>query len=118
MLTDLLNQPCQIIRRSQSGEADEYGNDVPSATVVETVCELQQQQRSEPAGDAELSDTRWLAVFPAGTDLRTGDSVAVDGLAYELVGDPWHARNPRTHSVSHVEATLRRTAGSDDGWGS
>lgn len=109
MLAQLLNRPCTILRRSESGSEDDYGNEIPDEQQVETVCELQQRSRQEPGNEGELSDTSWLAIFPAGTELDTGDGLLVDDQKYEMVGDPWIARNPRTRAVSHVEATLRRT---------
>jgi len=114
-LAQLLNTPVTILRRSASKETDPYGNPIASEEEVETVCEVQQRQRSE-AGDAgELSDTQWLGIFPTETDLRTGDAVRVDGIGeFELVGSPWEARNPRTQSPSHVEATMRRTTGTEE----
>src|SRR5689334_17240639 len=114
MLATLLNRPVTITRRLPSSDTDGYGNEIPDEDTVETVCELQQQQRTEPGDEGELSSTRWLAIFPAGTDLRTGDAIEVDGATYEVFGDPWPARNPRTRAESHVEATVVRTAGSED----
>jgi hypothetical protein len=35
--------------------------------------------------------------------------VIVNDLVFEVVGDPWQARNPRTRLLSHVEATVRKT---------
>lgn len=118
MLSTLINRPCTITRRLPSGAEDEIGNLIASEEVIETVCELQQQQRTEPTGQGELSDTRWLLILPAGTSLHGGDTVTVDDESYELVGEPWHARNPRTRTESHVEATVRRTAGPGDEVGS
>lgn len=113
-LTDLLNRPVTIIHRSASGSTDAYGNDVPDETLTATTGELQQVRRDEPGGEGETSRTDWLLILPAGTLLRTGDAVIVDGQEYELVGDPWIARNPRTRLTSHIEATCRRTAAADD----
>lgn len=113
-LTDLLNRPVTLLQRAASGDVDEYGNDVPDETLTETVGELQQTKRDElPVGD-ETTRTDWLLVLPAGTALRTGDVAIVDGLQYEVVGDPWRLRNPRTQAESHVEATCRRVAGGYD----
>jgi hypothetical protein len=114
MLSTLLNTPCTITRRTSSTSEDAYGDTIPGTTTTTTVCELQQRQRSEQPG-AEVSDTIWLLILPAGTGIDTGDKVTVDGVDYEMVGDPWPARNPRTGQASHVEATLRRTAGDWDG---
>lgn len=119
MLSTLLNRPCTITRRTQSGDVDAYGDAVDGTATASTVCELQQRQRSELPG-VEVSDTTWLLILPAGTDIDTGDKVTVTdtGEAFEMVGDPWPARNPRTGVESHVEATVRRVAGDFDGDGS
>lgn len=115
MLSQLLNTPVTITRELASGDTNEYGEEIPTEDVLTTVGELQQVQRDEPSGAGELSVTRWLLFLPAGTELRTGDSVEVDGASYELTGDPWSVRNPRTQAVSHVEASVIRTAGSEEG---
>lgn len=114
MLAQLINRQCQIVRRSQSSDLDDYGNEIPGEEIVETVCELQQRRRDEPGGEGETSDTEWVAFFLPEADLDTGDGLIVDGVVYEVTGDPWSARNPRTQAESHIEATLRRTAGSEE----
>ena len=114
MLSALLNRPMMIIRRTASGTTDAYGAAIPTTVEVEVVGELQQQRRDEPATEGELSDTRWVAFFPAGTNIDTGDAVICDGESFEVIGDPWAARNPRTQVESHLECTLRRTASAGD----
>lgn len=116
MLSHLLNRPCTIRRRSASGTIDDYGDAIATETTVDTVCELQRRDRAdaEPAGQGELSDTYWLLVLPAGTVIDTGDRVIVDGETFEMFGAPWPVRNPWTQAASHVEATVRRTAGAGD----
>lgn len=109
-LAALLNRPVTIVQRSSSGTVDEFGGETATETLVETVGELQQQRRDEQADAGELSDTRWLLVLPAGTEIDTGDGVLIDGEVFEVIGAPWEARNPRTMLVSHIEATLRRVA--------
>lgn len=115
MLSTLINRPCTIIRRHEGTTRDAHGNLIPDEEEVETVCELQQRQRSEGDDAGELSDTRWMLFLPAGTEIDTGDGVVVDGQTFEMVGDPWNARNPRTQQESHIEATVRRTAGEETG---
>jgi hypothetical protein len=114
MLSKLLNRTCVLTLRSASEDKDDYGNERPSETTVTVLCELQQQQRTEQDLAGETSDTHWLLILPPGTQIGTGDSAEVDGHEYEVVGEPWKARNPRTQAQSHVEATLRRVAGSED----
>lgn len=107
-LADLLNLPCTITHRDPSGDLDPYGNETTAESTSDTLCELQQRQRSETDDDA-ITSSRWLLVLPAATVVDAGDSVEVDGQVYEVEGQPWVARNPRTMVVSHIEATLRHT---------
>ena len=114
-ISDLLTRSCSILRRKPSGETDEYGDEVVAVTVESTVCEVQQRQRDEPATEGDLSDTGWLGVSPAGTELRTADAIEVNGIGtLELIGDPWPVRDPETGETSHIEATLRVTAGGNE----
>lgn len=114
-LSLLLNRPCTIVRRLASGTKDAHGREIPAEEDVATVCEIQQRSRRETGDEGEVSDTFWSAYFPAGTVLNTGDAVIVDGLGqFELVGDPWHA-DTGSFGVAHVEATVRRTRGPEDG---
>lgn len=117
-LATLLNQTCWIVTRPGSGDGDSYYGDQADETdptAVETVCEVQQRRRDEDEAQGELSSGTWDGFFPAGTDLNTASAVIVEGEGtFELVGDPWRARNPRTQVFGQVEATLIRTAGPED----
>jgi hypothetical protein len=113
--THLLTQPCTIIHRAASGQIDDYGDPVQTETPEETRCYLEQRQRQEPANAGEVSTTMWLLVLPPGTNIDTSDAVVVSGDEYELVGEPWNVRNPRTGQQGQVEATLKRVAGGDGG---
>ena len=110
----MINRTCTVIRRSESGSTDDYGNDVATETTSVTVCELQQLRRDEKEDSGEVSRDTWTVFFHADEDIETGDAVVVDGQTFELIGDPWEARNPRTGVTSHIEATARRTAGAED----
>lgn len=116
-LTALLNRPCTLIHRALSGDTDEFGNDIPAETIETTVYELQQTQRTEPPAAGDLGISTFLAVFPAGTSISVDTSVVdgIDGHEYEVLGEPWVARNPRTQAESHIEATVRRTAAEGTG---
>lgn len=118
MLSTLINRPATVIQRSASGQKTRFGDSVRTESAVQTLCEIQQKRRDEPAQEGELSDSDWNLFFLPGTDLSSGDAVVVDGEEYELVGEPWVARNPRTGHVSHIECTARRTRGPDDEGGS
>lgn len=114
-LSQLINRPCTLVYRTDTGDTDELGNVIPSETRVDAVCEVQQDRREEPGDAGEVSDTRWSGYFLPGVDLRTADAVQVEGIGtFELIGDPWPARNPRTETEEHVEATLRLVRGAGE----
>lgn len=110
-IAGLLTIDCTITSRTFDGTLDAYGDEIADETIVSTVCELQQRQRSETSDPGELAASTWLLILPAGTDVRAGDTVTVAGDDYELIGEPWEARNPRTAATSHIECTVRRTVG-------
>ncbi len=113
-LAKLINRPCVITRRQDSDTDDDYGNEIPDEDLVDTVCELQQRRRDEPDDQGETSDTTWALFLLPDTLIGTADTITVDDVEYELIGAPWEARNPRTQVVTHLEATVRRTAGAPD----
>lgn len=113
MISNLINRPCTILHRTETGREDAHGNEEIDETSVVTVCELQQKRRAEPT-QGEISVTEWDAFFPAGTEANTGDGLLVDGEEYVFVGDPWDVRHPLTQALHHVQATVVRSAGQGD----
>jgi hypothetical protein len=107
-IAQLLNRPCTITHRQEGDERDGYGNPVDEEATTVTVCELQQRQRTEDAG---IVAATWALYLPGGTAIDAGDTVEIDGDGYEVLGEPWSARNPITRVVSHAEVTVRRTVG-------
>jgi hypothetical protein len=102
----LLTRPCTILR--STGAADDYDQTPGTPTQASTRCELQQLTSTE-AGEAAIELTVWQAFFPAGTVLSGADAIQVDGETYELLGDAWPVRHPRTGRESHVQAQVRRS---------
>lgn len=107
-LTQLINKPCSIISRSPGSTPNEFGWKDRAESVTSTVCEIQQDMADENAGDNDMSKTRWRIFFPVGTEIDADDVVSVDGLEYEVDGEAWAVRNPRTQTMSHVEANVVR----------
>lgn len=101
-------------------DPDEYGNPGETTTETTTACELQQVQRSENTIDSAAQSEDWvLFLDPIGEDeggylveveLEGSDRVVVSGLAYEVIGPPWPARNPRTGVITHIEARVRQVS--------
>lgn len=114
-VTRLINRPCTLILRSQAATVeDDYGTEIPGETEeVETVCELQQIKRTEPPAAGETSDALYNCFFQPGTRCTTADAVRIDGLVYEMVGDPDIVRSPFNDRESHVHATVRRAGGAE-----
>lgn len=105
----LISTPCVILRREGSENVDDYGDPVVTETEFETVCELQQLRRDEPAAEGELGVSTWIIFFPVNTEVDTSDAVVVAGQGtFELVGDPWNA-NQGSAAVNHVTSTARKT---------
>lgn len=107
-LATLLNRPCTIIHRTDSGEEDDYGDAIPTETYVETTCEIQQVRSDEPALEGEHSVTDWNLYLPVDVLIDTGDAVLVGEVEYEVVGDPWHA-DSGSPQVHHTEVRVRKT---------
>jgi hypothetical protein len=107
-LAGLLTLDATLLRRSQDGAPDEYG-DPTWTTVSESVaCEVQQEGASEDHGDAVQTSTYRAILAADAADVRGWDALDLAGVVYELDGDAWTVRNPRTGVVSHVEARVRR----------
>lgn len=115
-IAQLLNLPATIVHRDDSGDEDDYGNAKVTETRVDTVCELQRAFRATEEDErlGETSDTLWNVYLPAGTLVSTAAALEIDGQTFELVGEPWAVRNPRTGVESHMEARVRRVAGAGD----
>ena len=109
-----MNRTATILNRSEGETEDRFGEPENTDSAVEVLCDLQQRQRDEREGESETSDADWNLFLPAGTTFRTGDAVVVDGLVYEAVGAPWPVWNPSIRGISHIECTVRRTAGTGD----
>lgn len=112
-ISSLLNRVCTLVYRTEDGTPDAFGNPTIDITAVAAVCEVQQRQRDERTVAGEVATTYWAVYLPADTTVDDLAAVIVDGDVYELLGPPWPARNPRTQTVSHVEATAVRSAGSE-----
>lgn len=112
-LASLLSTPVTIVRRTNSGSTDIYGNPTQSETLVNTTCSLQQQARATDEVVGEIAETFWDLFLPTGTAIDTSDRVLVANAFYEVVGQPWDAREGSAE-VWHVEATVKRVAGAGD----
>lgn len=65
----------------------------------------------ELLSNVDLTQSVWKLFAPAGTGLTATDAVRVDGLTYEILGDPQQWPDPVTGAVDHTEFWLRRANG-------
>jgi hypothetical protein len=110
-LANRLRRHVTIQHRSESGIFDIYGSDIPDKGEYNTMGELQQRSREEE--ESAISRTNWVLFLPGDTPIDTNDVVKIDNEEFEVIGDPWHAFNPRTGQIEHVEVSLRRTSGEE-----
>jgi hypothetical protein len=109
-LAALFDTPCTLYRVSE-GAADEYGDPVLSADDGQaTVCAIQRASTILRGGaegvDLAVESTRWQVFLPADVGpFGGGDYLMIDGVRYDLDGDPWIDTRPR---VGHVEVLARR----------
>lgn len=106
----LINRPCTIRREVEGDTKDELGNATTDAVAVETKCELQQASGFRSEREGEVSETRWVIFLLPGEEVGSGDSIDVEGDGvFEVFGEPWKVRNPRTGACSHIEVAVERT---------
>ena len=110
MIAELLTLDATLLRRELDTARDEYGNPAYVEVSEPLKGELQQESSSEAHGAASQVSL-WRVFLPATAPARGWDAVRfpVDGgQVFELEGDAWLARNPRTGEPSHMEARARR----------
>lgn len=111
-LSALLNEPVDIIGRTEGTTRDVYGNLAPvEADPVETVGYLEQTDATEILVDRETYISNWLIILPAGTAVDAGDRVEALGKSFEIIGDPREVWNPRLQVVGQIELRARETSG-------
>lgn len=106
----LLTSTATVTSVARTGTEDVYGVPAEATTSVDVACWLHQTRRTDDSIPVARGDETWELYVPAGTEIDTADRVTVDDVAYEVVGPPWVATNPRTRRAEFTVATVRRTA--------
>ena len=101
------------VRRYSSTQEDEYGNAVP----VWAEEEIAVHGMAPGAIDLEdvtrnAEEVSWTVYAPAGTVVRTQDTVLIDGDEYQVIGrvKDW-SQGPWANPVAGVVFELKRTEG-------
>jgi hypothetical protein len=114
MLIDLLTSTVLVVSQQLDGTLDEYGNDVPSETVISTVGFMERGRKmgmTEAEREGWIEESAMMLILAAGTPVHAEDVVFVDGVSYSVSGEPWNVMNPRLGAVDHMELTVIRTVG-------
>lgn len=112
-VTRMMTIPCTVISQVPTGEKDRYGDPITELVEVETKCAFQQTSRSEHEDSGEVSDTFWNVFLPYGAQIGSGALIRTDEKEYDVVGESWEAKEG-SRSMWHVEATVRRRAGTGE----
>lgn len=104
-----------IVRvRETPGGFDEYGDPVEGTTSRLTLTDAFTAPRSSEDNNdrGRQGVIVGLSLYaPYGTDLVFTDKIEVDGVSYDIEGDPGYWRNPLTTWEAGVEVALKRSAG-------
>jgi hypothetical protein len=92
---------------------DAHGNNVPGPDVPTPVagCAVYPRTSSENTDRRDQVVIGLTAVMPYGTDVRATDRVKVDGVIYEIDGEPGVHESPLTGAQMGVEVALTRVTG-------
>lgn len=93
------------------GAPDALGVPTRIDTPVEiTGCSVQPLSTAEQLSDVDQVTTRWKLYAPASAMLTVTDAVIVNGLTYEIDGDP-QTWSDQCGMPSYTECLLRRATG-------
>lgn len=127
--TRLLRQWVLVEHVTQDGPPDGMGDPTEESTWSRFRGYAWQQTETETTGNQIIESEQWrlALVRSAAGHIDAGDRVIVDGQldgpngttgipvpgigeTFEVAGEPWPAKNPRTLLVEYVEAKLERSA--------
>lgn len=88
------------------GARDGYGRRSQSTATTTVSGRIGQAQTSETTGDRDTVASRFTLYLEPDAVISRADRVTVDGVSYEVDGDPWPVMGAST--VHHLEVPLRR----------
>ena len=106
VLLSMLDRPCTIIGRSQTGPVDRYNEPTWLETSEPTVCYIEQTDTREITVGRNTGIATHLGVLPSGTVIDDSDRIEVGSTTYEVLGPPARLWEPEL-GESHVEVALR-----------
>lgn len=95
------------ITRAGTDSFDDYGNPIEEwETLAAGVpCRINENPSTETVTDRETVERTALGFFEAGTDLTAYDRATIDGVTWEIAGNP--VTRTGASIAHHIEANLR-----------
>lgn len=91
-----------VRHRTVSGQ-DDYGNDTYSYTTAEVgPCSIQQASSREDVSFNDQVITGITVYMPPGTDIEYIDAMIIDGIEYEINGEPETFKSPFSGNVGPI----------------
>jgi hypothetical protein len=109
-----LSAPVIVRVRGNPGGVDEYGDPVSGTEDRTTLTGafVAPREASEITNRGRAGVIVGLTLFaPHDTDLVFTDRIEVDGVPYDIEGEPGRWRNPFTDWEAGLQVALRRTSG-------
>lgn len=106
----MMNQAVTL-RKLSGFSRDNVGGAEPTYDELDILAYLEPQPpiglEGEDVQNGNTEMGRWLGSLPADTDMTGWDQLVYGELVLEFTGPPRPMWNPRTHTVSHIEVSLR-----------
>jgi hypothetical protein len=101
-----------LVKRTPSGNFDEYGNVIYDERKVQVSnCAFQSQTSSENLEFADQLLVTNVVFMPYGTDVQSVDAIEVFGDRYEVVGDPNSYISPFSGHTGPIRVNLSKIEG-------
>ena len=88
---------------------DEHGNDVYSESQIDVgPCSVQPSSSRETLAFTDQLSSRFIVFVPYGTDVQYIDAIIIDGVKYEVTGQPdiWVSPFTGLQAPIRIEATM------------
>lgn len=111
-IEDLMIHPIFINHHVDSGQTDEHGNaKFVNAGLSQAFGYFEYDKgTSENTTDRDTADTFLTVYLAGGVEVAKTDTLTIDGVPWQVEGDPSFVRDARTDVVHHIELRAHRIA--------
>jgi len=105
-LARLLNYPITLVARSE-GPEDAWGSPTEVDTLTEALCYYRQDASTDSDEGGTTTDQTLTIFLAPDVQMSDVDAVVLDGVEYEVVGEPDRELNARLGKVNHLAVRVR-----------